>query len=98
MNTVADLQLVAQAACASTLLANAEDSLPIIRNPNAVKYGYAVKLVPVFFNGVLVAREEHHINSKVTEVQRSSPLGFDPIMRDMEKRARRDHRPIWTGD
>lgn len=51
MNTVADLQLVAKAACVSTLLANIEDSLPIIRNPAGLLSYYrkhAAKLVSGF--------------------------------------------------
>jgi tRNA G26 N,N-dimethylase Trm1 len=82
---------------------------PIIRNANAVKFGFKTKLVPVYLDGVQTAWEEMHVNSQVEEVRHDSPealraaglrvpfVDYDPITVDLQK-PRRDFRPVWTGD
>jgi len=88
--------------------ANAGNPMPVIRNANAVKFGFATKLIPVLVDGVQTAWEEMHVNSKVTEVRRISSqaqraagrriafVDYDPIMDGSMQRVR--FRPVWTGD
>lgn len=87
------------------------NGLPVQRNPNAAKYGYATKLIPVFVDGVQTAWEEVHINSKVEVVRRNSPemlrtMGFriqfadyDPIAEELARLADRARiGVVYTGD
>ena len=88
----------------------AENTVPVIRNANAEKFGFATKLIPVLVDGVLTAWEETHINSRLTEVRRASPQAlraaglrvafedYDPIMASAAQAVRNGFRPVWTGD
>jgi len=90
--------------------ANAGNSLPVIVNHNAAKYGFAVKLIPVMIDGEQTAWEQVHINSRLTEVRSTSPqalraagirvafLDYDPIVAEAKARGRGLFMPGWTGD
>ena len=111
MLTVTDSPSVAQAEGEQkTGCANAGNSLPVIVNGNAAKYGFAIKLIPVVIDGEQTAWEQVHICSKVTEVRRSSPealraagmrvafVDYDPIEENAALRGRERFMPGWTGD
>lgn len=88
----------------------AENTVQVIRNANAARFGFATKLIPVWVDGVLTAWEETHINSRLTEVRRASPQAlraaglrvafedYDPIMASAARAARNGFKPVWTGD
>ena len=104
-------QVVASSQCVSNATANPTDSLPIIRNANAVKFGFRTKLVPIYLDGVQVGWSEEHEHSKISEVRRDSPealraagmrvpfVDYEPIAEDENRRsANARFMPHWTGD
>jgi hypothetical protein len=85
--------------------------LPIRENVNARKFGFAIKLVPVYVDGIQTAWEQVHIASRATEVRRDSVASlraqghrasfveYDPILDDDFRRAAKGRcKPQWTGD
>ncbi len=111
MSTVNDSPSVASAEGEQkTGRANAGNSLPVIVNRNAAKFGFEIKLIPVVIDGCQTAWEQVHICSKVTEVRRDSPealraaglrvpfVDYDPIAAEAEARGRGRFMPGWAGD
>jgi hypothetical protein len=90
--------------------ANAGNSLPVVVNANAAKFGFKIKLVPVLIDGVQTAWEQVHISSQLTEVRSSSTqalrdigarvpfVDYDPIMQDATRRTGERLKPVWCGD
>ena len=111
MLTVTDFPSVAKAEGEQkTGFANTGSPLPVISNPNAAKYGFATKLVPVLLDGVHTAWEQVHANSKLTEVRRTSVqalraagqrvafVDYDPIAATAAQCPKNRFMPVWTGD
>lgn len=85
--------------------------LPIERNPNAARYNYPTRLVPIMTDEVQTGWEEVHVNSRLTIVRRDSPgklralgfsipfLDYDPISEDLMRHAATARMGlVWTGD